>query len=223
MLDLPTRSCPIAHERSVRALVMELDALDAVVQAIGPADLARPTRCDAWSLELLLAHLVRGVDRLRAYLAEEFPSEPPSIGWLSYWTTSAVVADSASITERARQFAADVNDRAVSRVWRDVHERALQVVHAAPPDRGVPTPFGVLRLDHYLPTRVLEVTVHGLDVRHALGLEEVATPEALTITATILDNLLPGDRAPGNEDDLDFVLAATGRTPSDDSRLPVIS
>lgn len=223
MLDLPTRSCPIDHERSVGALVMELDALDAVIAAVNPADLARPTRCDDWSLELLLAHLVRGVDRLRAYLAEDFPTEPPSIGWLSYWTTIAVVADSASITERARQFAADVNNRAVGRVWKDVHERALQVVHAAPPDRGVPTPFGVLRLDHYLPTRVLEVAVHGLDVRHAMDLEEVVTPEALSITATVLDNLLPGDRAPGHEEDLTFVLAATGRRPSDDSRLPVIS
>lgn len=223
MLDLPTRSCPIDHQRSVRALVMELDALDAVVGAINPADLARPTRCDDWSLELLLAHLVRGVDRLRAYLAEEFPTEPPSIGWLSYWTTIAVVADSASITERARQFAADVTDRALVRVWKDVHERALQVVQAAPPDRGVPTPFGVLRLDHYLPTRVVEVAVHGLDVRQAMGLEEVVTPDALAITATVLDNLLPGDRAPGHEDDLAFVLAATGRRASDDSRLPVIS
>lgn len=223
VLDLPTRSCPVDHDRSVRALVMELDALDAVIDGIGPADLARPTRCDDWSLELLLAHLVRGVDRLRAYLAEEFPTEPPSIGWLSYWTTIAVVADSASITERARRFAAEVNNRAVSRVWKDVHERALQVVHAAPPDRGVPTPFGVLRLDHYLPTRVVEVAVHGLDLRHALGLEEVVTPEALQVTATVLDHLLPGDRAPGHEDDLDFVLAATGRRPSDDSRLPVLS
>lgn len=223
MLDLPTRACPIDHARSVRALMMELDALDAVVASVGPADMARPTRCDDWSLELLLAHLVRGVDRLRAYLAEDFPDEPPSIGWLSYWTTIAVVADSASITERARTFAAQVNDRAVTRVWKDVHERALQVVHAAPLDRGVPTPFGVLRLDHYLPTRVVEVTVHGLDLRHALGLEEVASPDALSVTATVLDNLLPGDRAPGHEDDLAFVLAATGRRPSDDSRLPVIS
>lgn len=223
MLDLPTRACPIDHERSVRALVTELDALDAVIASISPADLARVTRCDDWSLELLLAHLVRGVDRLRAYLAEALPDEPPSIGWLSYWTTIAVVADSASITERARTFAQQVNDRAISRVWREVHERALQVVHAAPPDRGVPTPFGVLRLDHYLPTRVVEVTVHGLDIRHALGLEQVVSPDALAVTADVLDNLLPGDRAPGHEDDMTFVLAATGRTPSDDSRLPVLS
>jgi uncharacterized protein (TIGR03083 family) len=207
----------------LRALVMELGALDAVIGSISAADLARPTRCPDWSLEVLLAHLVRGVDRLRAYLSEGFPDEPPSIGWLSYWTTIAVVADSASITERARTFAGQVNNRAVSKVWTDVHQRALQVVHAAPPDRGVPTPFGVLRLDHYLPTRVVEVTVHGLDLRHALGLEEVVTPGALEVTANVLDNLLPGDRAPGHEDDLRFVLAATGRLASDDSRLPLIS
>jgi uncharacterized protein (TIGR03083 family) len=223
LLDLPTRPCPIAADRSLRALATELDALDEIVAAISAADLARPTRCTDWHVELLVAHLVRGLDQLRAYLAEGFPTEPPSIGWLSYWTTIAVVADSASITERAREFAGSVNDRTIAGVWEEVHERALTVAHAAPPDRGVPTPFGVLRLDHYLPTRVLEVTVHGLDLRHALGLEEVVSPDGLALTAMVLDNLLPGDRSPGLEDDLTFVLAATGRLPTDDSRLPLIS
>ena len=223
MLDLPTRPCPLPLERSRVAFAAELAALDDVVAAVSAADLARPTRCTEWHVELLLAHLVRGVDRLRAYLAEGFPDEPPSIGWLSYWTTIAVVADSASITERARAFSRRVNDRAIPRVWEEVHERARTVSRAAPADRGVPTPFGVLRLDHYMPTRVVEVTVHGLDLRHALGLEEVASPDALAVTAMVLDNLLPGDRSPGLEDDLSFVLAATGRRPSDDSRLPLIS
>ena len=223
VLDLPTRPCPLPIELSRRALTTELAALDEVIAAVSAADLARPTRCTDWHVELLLAHLVRGVDRLRAYLAEGFPDEPPSIGWLSYWTTIAVVADSAAISERARAFARQVNDRAIPQVWDEVHERALTVARAAPADRGVATPFGVLRLDHYLPTRVVEVTVHGLDLRHALGLEEVVTPDALSVTAMVLDNLLPGDRSPGLEDDLTFVLAATGRLASDDSRLPLIS
>lgn len=222
VVDLPTRPCPVSAERSCAALSAELHALDAIVADLSPADLARPTRCPDWSLEILLAHLVRGVDRLRAYLTESLPDEPPSIGWLSYWTTVAVVADSASITERARQFAAQVNDRAVQRVWEDMHARALEVTEAAPADRGVPTPFGVLRLDHYLTTRVVEVTVHGLDLRDAVGLEQVATPQALEVTTAVLDALLPGDRAPGHEDDMTFVLAATGRSPSDDSRLPLL-
>lgn len=222
MHDLPTRPCPITCERSLAALENELAAIGEVIAAVSPADLARPTRCDDWHVEMLLAHLVQGVDRLRAYLTEGFPTEPPSIGWLSYWTTVAVVADEALIAERAFDLTARLNDRAVVQVWQEVGDRARTVASAAPPDRGVPTPFGVLRLDHYLPTRVVDVTVHGLDLRHALGLEEVASPEAMAITTLVLDNLLPGDRAPGLDDDLAFVLAATGRRPSDDSRLPLI-
>lgn len=223
LFDLPTRPCPVPADRSLGALALELDALDEIVAAVSPADLARQTRCEEWHVELLLAHLVRGVDRLRAYLAEGFPDEPPSIGWLSYWTTSAVVADSAVISAEARAFRGEINDRAIARVWEEAHERALTVARAAPPDRGVPTPFGVLRLDHYLPTRVLEVTVHGLDLRHALDLEQVCSPDALALTTMVLDHLLPGDRGIGLEDDLTFVLAATGRLDSDDTRLPVIS
>lgn len=212
----------MSPERSVAALTEELRALDAVIDGLSAADLARPTRCTEWSLEILLAHLVRGVDRLRAYLAETIADEPPSIGWLSYWQTVAVVTDSASITQRAQAFAERVNHQSVGQVWQEVHERALEVTASAPPDRGVPTPFGVLRLDHYLTTRVVEATVHGLDLKDAIGLEQVATPGALAITTLVLDGLLPGDRAPGHEDDLTFVLAATGRMPSDDSRLPLL-
>lgn len=214
--------CPIPLERSVGALRMEGDALAGVVAAMTADDLDRPTRLGDWNVQQLVAHLIRGIDRIPAYLAAD---APPAVetDWLDYWSQAADT-DPAAISQRAREFAAAINGRRVLDVWKETLEVAVGEGQGTPPDRRVQTPFGGIRLDHYLPTRVLEVTVHGLDLRAALGLEEVATPLALGITTEVLDALLDGPRPDDVDDDpIAWVLAATGRRPSDDPRLPVLT
>ncbi|MBW3621225.1 MAG: maleylpyruvate isomerase N-terminal domain-containing protein [Actinobacteria bacterium] len=204
------------------ALRMEGDALAGVVAAMTADDLDRPTRLGDWTVQQLVAHLVRGIDRIPAYLAADEPPEAET-DWLDYWSRAAET-DPAGVSQRAREFAQAINGRRVRDVWRDTLEVAVGEAHAAPADRLVGTPFGGIRLDHYLPTRVLEVTVHGLDLRAALGLEEVATPLALGITTEVLDELLEGPRPDDvGGDPVAWILAATGRRPSDDPRLPVLT
>lgn len=213
--------CPVPKERSLAALRMEGGALAGVLAAMTAADLDRPTRLGDWTVQQLVAHLVRGLDRIPAYLAA--PDHPAvETDWLDYWSRAADT-DPAAISRRAREFAQAINGRRVIDVWRETVEVALGEGEATPADRRVGTPFGGIRLDHYLPTRVLEITVHGLDLRAALGLEEVATPFALGVTAEVLDRLLDGPRPPGLSDDVPWILAATGRGPTDDPRLPVLT
>lgn len=215
--------CPIVPQRALAAIRMEGDALSRVVAAMTAADLDRPTRLGDWTVQQLVAHLVRGVDRIPSYLTAPAPPEAAT-DWLDYWSQAAD-SDPAAISRRAREFAQAINGRRVLDVWKQTVELAVGEASAAPPDRRVHTPFGGIRLDHYLPTRVLEITVHGLDLRAALDLEEVATPFALEITAEVLDGLLEGPRpADVPEGDLvAWVLAATGRRASDDDRLPVLT
>lgn len=218
----PTRPCPVPVETSLAALQAEVDALAPVLDGLTADDLSAPTRLPEWDVQVLVAHLVRGVDRIRAYLTETLPDDP-QLTWTSYFTTAMEVADPGDVSERARAFAAGINDRPVPDVWRAVTAEALRLGAIAPDDRAITTPFGTLRIDHYLPSRVLEVTVHGLDLRDALGLEEVATPAGLDVTVRLLEALLDGDRPEGLEDDVTFVLAGTGRLPWDDDRLPLLA
>lgn len=214
--------CPIPADRSLGAIRMEGDALAGVVAAMTVHDLDRPTRLGDWTVQQLVAHLIRSVDRIPSYLAG---GEPPSVGtdWLDYWSRAAET-DPVGISDRAREFARAINGRRVLDVWKETLAVAVGEAGAAPSDRHVETPFGGIRLDHYLPTRVLELTVHGLDLRAALGLEEVATPIAVEITGEVLDRLLEGPRPDDVADDgVAWILAGTGRTPSDDPRLPVLT
>jgi uncharacterized protein (TIGR03083 family) len=215
-------AAPIEPTHALAALRMEGDALAGVLAAMTSADLDRPTRLGDWTVQQLVAHLVRGVDRLPTYVAAPEPPDTTT-DWLDYWSRAAE-SDPRSISDRAKEFASSINGRPVLEVWRRTVTDALTVAEGTPRDRRLHTPFGGIRLDHYLPTRVLEVTVHGLDLRAALGLEEVATPYALEVTTAVLVGLLDGPvPADLDEDPVGFILAATGRRPHEDPRLPVLT
>lgn len=218
----PDAPCPVAFERSVAALRLEGRALDPVVEAISEEQMRWPTRLGAWTVRELLAHLVRVPRRLTTYLTGPIPPQPET-DWIGYWH-AAREHDPASVAQRARTAAARMSDAELRTAWSRVWpEAAVEAAHSHPA-RALVGPFGAMRLDHYLTTRVVEVTVHGLDLRHALGLEEVATPAGLEVTCAVLEALLglprPVDLA---RDDLGFVLAATGRVRHDDPDLPVLT
>jgi hypothetical protein len=83
-----------------------------------------------------------------------------------------------------------------------------------------------MRLDEFVPSRIVEAVVHGIDLTEALGRPTIATPEGVAVTAGILDDLLARRTVAGRPadlaDDLSWVRAASGRTPHPDPRLPLI-
>ncbi|MCI0686348.1 MAG: hypothetical protein L0Y54_03790, partial [Sporichthyaceae bacterium] len=72
-----------------------------------------------------------------------------------------------------------------------------------------------MRLGEFVPSRVVEAVVHGLDLTDALGRPPMATPEGIALTARILDELLArrtvGGRPADLTDDLAWIRAASGR------------
>jgi hypothetical protein len=83
-----------------------------------------------------------------------------------------------------------------------------------------------MELGEFVPSRVVEAMVHGMDLTNALGRETIATPAGVELTAEILDDLLARRTVAGRPDDLGddmaWVRAASGRAEHDDPRLPLI-
>ena len=83
-----------------------------------------------------------------------------------------------------------------------------------------------MELGEFVPSRVVEAVVHGMDLTDALGRETIATPDGVALTAEILDDLLARRTVAGRPDDLSddlaWVRAASGRAEHDDPRLPLI-
>jgi hypothetical protein len=83
-----------------------------------------------------------------------------------------------------------------------------------------------MRVDEFVASRIVEAVVHGVDLAQALGSPYFATADGIAVTAAILDDLLArrttGRRPAGLPDDMDWILAASGRAESGDNRLPLI-
>jgi uncharacterized protein (TIGR03083 family) len=204
------------------AFVQESRAAEATLGAI-PAEAWPRPGLGEWTLAELVAHLIRGVTRIDAYLDTDPGGDAPVCDRVGYYRAVADPAgtDRAAAAARARAEAAGVDPVELparfAAGWRASAERAAR----EPAARLIATIIGPMRLDEYLATRVLEVVVHHGDVRAALDLPPVATPLAGQLTMELLEGLLgaPRPRAMGRAR---FIAAATGRRVVDDPRFPVL-
>jgi hypothetical protein len=78
-------------------------------------------------------------------------------------------------------------------------------------DRLYRSIFGLIRLSEYVRTRVVEVTIHTMDLRDALGLAPDPSDEGLRVTCDVLRGLLGIDTLALGIDEVHFALAGTGR------------
>jgi uncharacterized protein (TIGR03083 family) len=175
------------------------------------AEFDGPTRCPAWSVKELLAHMYRDIDNISAYLAEPEPAEATHDS-VTYWRYD-VAKVSPGVADRAKYLAATFPTaqamvQAWNRRWPDVLEEAA----SADPQRLVATWGPSLTLDEYLRTRVVEIVVHHLDLAEALGRTSWGTDEAVGIVDETLVDLL--GKEPAHEldwDVIEFIERATGR------------
>jgi hypothetical protein len=86
--------------------------------------------------------------------------------------------------------------------------------------------YALMQLGEFVPSRVVEAVVHGLDLTDALGAAPMATADGVAMTAAIFDELLARRTVAGRPadlaDDMAWVRAASGRAPHGDPRLPLI-
>lgn len=111
-------------------------------------------------------------------------------------------------------------------VLHETFSRTVEEARSTPPETVGSGYHALMRLDEFVPSRVVEAVVHGIDLTDALGRDSIATPEGVAMTAAILDKLLARRAVPGRpadlSDDMAWIRAASGRTPHPDPRLPLI-
>jgi uncharacterized protein (TIGR03083 family) len=137
-----------------------------------------------WTVRELVAHTLRAWTTVRVYLAEPQPAADSSvIGAADYLAHGVSVPGvHEGVAQRARDDVVRLSDDPPS-VVRAIAGEVSTLVDAEPDDRLVPTRFGVLTLAEYLRTRAFELTVHGLDIARAAGLEPSADLTACSVPA----------------------------------------
>lgn len=204
----------------VDALRRECELLSELVAGLPEEDYARATRLPAWTVKQLLGHLYRGVDRINHGLDEP---EPPAADAdsVTYWRIDDAVTADDEIARRAIAVADEFDSgQALGSAWDELWRRTTARAADEDPERLVTTWRPALTLSEYLRTRVLELTVHRMDLNAALGLPPDPTEDALAITEeTLLALLDPPPPGTSPVEGVAFVEIATGRRePTEDER-----
>jgi hypothetical protein len=134
------------------------------------------------------------------------------------------VHDAPAIADRAKELAAGYETGvALAGAWNEMWRGALEGAAATDRSRLVVTWGPQLTLDEFMKTRVLEITVHRMDMEHALGRKGWGTDLAVSIVDDILEGLL-GEQPPSDLewDVVDFIETGTGRRPLTDSERAIL-
>lgn len=154
-----------------------------------PADAWTKPGLGEWTVRDLLGHALRATQTVEAYL-EAGSSGPVTLqSAADYLAAGIETANHAMVAERGREAGHALGDDPSAAAAAAV-ERILAKVNAAADDALLTTPFGVMRLIDYLPSRTLELTVHGLDLSAALGLQRTPPVSAQTVTMALTGQML---------------------------------
>jgi uncharacterized protein (TIGR03083 family) len=180
----------MARADALEALRGECQLVSDLVSELPEEDFGRPTRCTEWNVKELVAHMYRDVLRVFTGLSESAP-EAADTDSVSYWRAYAPVDDATDIADRAKEIAAQhETGQAMAEAWNDLWQRSVALAATSDRDRIVRTWRPTLTLDDLLRTRVLEITVHRMDLNAALDLPPDPTEGGLEITEEILLGLL---------------------------------
>ena len=206
----------VLHAFSDEALAIEQTLAD-----VAPQDWVEPGLGD-WTIAELFAHTIRAAVLIDRYLDLPAGGDTAAHDRVSYFAFDHAGAAN-SIAQRARDEAAKISPGRLPAMFADGWRRSLERAVTLPETHLMHSIRGPMELHEYAATRVLELTIQHMDLRRALGHDPAPSETGLAVTAGVLDGLLAGPRPTDAADDITFVLAATGRAPSTDKRLPLFT
>jgi hypothetical protein len=220
-----------AHEDTVKILELELGRVEQAFRDLSEEQWRTPTNLRPldesqpyWTLFELAGHFDISIGLTVMLMAE------PQTGQVGRDRVSFFIFPRSEVAPVVYDYAYTMVEGKTPQQMPDVlHEtfgKTIQGARSMAPDTVGPGYYALMRLDEFVASRVVEAVVHGLDLTDPLGREPMASPEAVALTAGILDELLARKTVAGRPadlaDDLAWVRAASGRGEHPDPRLPLI-
>ena len=157
-----------------------------------------------WDVRSLVGHTSRSLITVETYLARP-PAAVEMASAVAYYEATGSISAGPGVAQRGRDAGAALGDNPVAAVA-ELAARVLALVDGLTGDELLTSIAGGIRLADYLPTRILELTVHTADLAAALGLPTAPPPVPAAVTLRLLSELaVAGGRAGA------LLLAATGR------------
>jgi Mycothiol maleylpyruvate isomerase N-terminal domain len=220
-----------SYEHAIDTLDAELRAVEAVFRGLSAADWKARTKLEPidstlahWTVFELAGHFDISIGLARMLMAA------PQAGQTGRDRASFFIFPRSEVAPVVYDYAYKMVEGKTPKDMPDVlHEtfsKTIEEARRSQPDLVGPGYYALMRIDEFIPSRVVEAVVHGMDLTDALGRETIATPAGIALTAAILDDVLARRTVAGRpselHDDVAWVRAASGRGEHPDPRLPVI-
>jgi uncharacterized protein (TIGR03083 family) len=220
------------YHEDLATLEHELNGIEKLLGSISDTEWAVPTGLvpveptqSHWTVLELTGHLGFGMSMLGNLLSTESQLPP------QYDRTSFFQLPRAQVGPVVYQIAYEiVEGKTPADLMAYCHETftdALARASAADPGFVGSALVGEMRIDEFVPTRIVEAVVHGLDISLTLGRDHRPTDAALSTVAAILDTLLwardQQRRPPALADDWTWIQVAAGRARHRDLPMPLIN
>lgn len=170
-----------------------------------PVDGWEPAGLGVWTVRDLVGHTSRAMTTLERYCnqpGEQVEVETP----VSYFLRAMEsIANPEDVAERRRQSGQDLGPDPAETV-REIAGRVLVGLEQVSDDLVLALPVGGMRLIDYLPTRIFELVIHGLDLASVIGVANEPPRAPTEVTLHLLSDLALESGKPA-----DLILAVTGR------------
>jgi hypothetical protein len=220
-----------SYEQAIDTLDAELRAVEAVFRGLSGKDWDANTKLDPidstlphWTVFELAGHFDISIGLARMLIAA------PQEGQTGRDRASFFIFPRAEVApvvyDYAYKMVAGKKPADMPDVLHETFSKTVEEARRTRPDVVGPGYYALMRVDEFIPSRVVEAVVHGMDLTDALGHKNIATPAGIAMTAAILDDLLARRTVAGRPsdlgDDLTWIRAAAGRGAHPDPRLPII-
>ena len=162
---------------------------------------------ESWTVAELVVHTTRAASTIVDYagVPAERILDAPADYYVAVLDKEGIHE---TVAERARAQASEI-DVPLRQYVTTAFWEAEQVLARTPANQVLGTRAGGITLVDYLPTRVVELVVHGIDLADALGRDPVVPRVAMEVTLETLGDLAV--RRPDVVDPAQIVRALTGR------------
>jgi hypothetical protein len=220
-----------SYEDEVNTLEEELTRVEEVFRSLSAGDWTATTKlvpldigAARWTVFELAGHFDISIGLTRMLIADPQDGQPGRDQVSFFIFPRSEVAP--VVYEYAYKMVAGKTPEDMPDVLHETFSKTIAEARSTPPETIGSGYYALMRLDEFVPSRIVEAVVHGVDLTDALGREPVATPAGIAVTAAILDELLARRTVAGRPadltDDWEWILAASGRADHDDPRLPLI-
>lgn len=200
-----------------------LNAVEALPDLTDQIDDFSVPALGSWDARALTGHTLRSVTAPVRHLADPEPETGPLpsaasyfVGYLEWRDANPAKAD-AEVAARGEHELDGIEPNRFSSLFRSSAASARAALQGITGDRKVGTPHGTMRIQDYLRTRTLEVTVHSLDLARATKIDW-RPPETAIEDALLLLTEISLQRGHGDQ----LLLALTGRNATVNEALPVL-